>query len=268
MAKFRAMDLYGCSHEALRSLFADVQVVYHLAWSSFAATAEQDPARDLTDNVGFSVRLMECLKDTGATLVFCSSGGTVYGPSAELRIPEDHPLRPVTAYGAGKVAAEVYAGAFRRAHGLDVRIARLANPYGLGQDPDRLQGALTRFAARALDGLPLEVWGDGSVVRDYLHIDDAVEALQRLGQAPRDALGDDPVFNIGSGRGASLKALIAIIEERVGAPLQVAYSPGRRTDVARNVLDIDKIDRSLQWRPSLALEQGVERLLTDLAALR
>ena len=263
----RPLDLYACSTSQLRSLTKGADVIYHLAWSTFSATAEQDPASDLTGNVGFFVRLLDCLKSTGARIVFCSSGGTVYGRAHQDPIPEASTLRPLGAYGAGKVAAETYAGVFQRAYGLDVRIARLSNPYGVGQDPDRMQGALTRFAARAIQRSPIEVWGDGSVVRDYLHIDDAVEALKRLGQAPRDTLGPSPTFNIGSGRGASLRDLISLIEGQLGAPLSVTYSSARHIDVPWNVLDVSKIEEKLGWRPNLILQDGVKLLLDDLARL-
>ena len=173
-------------------------------------------------------------------------------------------MRPLTAYGAGKVAAEVYAELFQRTYGLDVRVARLGNPYGPGQDPDRLQGALTRFAAQAIRGLPIEVWGDGTVVRDYVYIDDAVEALRRLGQAPRDALGHTPTFNIGSGSGASLNDLLQLIQEVLRTPLEIKYSPGRPIDVAWNVLDTARISDVLSWRARTTLEDGVTLLLDQL----
>ena len=261
------VDLYACSTADLRALVEGAEIIYHLAWSTFSATAEQDPAYDLGENVGFFVRLLDSLKDTQTRVVFCSSGGTVYGATEHRPISEDHPRRPLTAYGAGKVAAELYAEFFRRSYGLDVRIARLGNPYGLGQDPERLQGALTRFAAQAVNGLPIEVWGDGSVVRDYLHIDDAVEALKRLGQAPFHVFGSTPIFNVGSGVGASLNGLLDMIQTALGRPLEITYKLGRPIDVPWNVLNVDRISGVLSWRPKIALKDGVALLLDQLRYL-
>ena len=262
-----SVDLYACSTADLHDLVQGANVIYHLAWSTFTTTAEQDPARDLVDNVGFFVRLLDCLKGSSTRVVFCSSGGTIYGATEHWPIPEDHPLRPLTAYGAGKVAAEQYAELYQRTSGLDIRVTRLSNPYGFGQNPERLQGALTRFAALALRGLPIEVWGDGTVIRDYIYINDAIEALKRVGQARRNELGPTPTFNIGSGFGASLSDLIDLIQAGMGRTLEVRYNPGRPIDVPWNVLDTSRIARVLSWRPVTTLQDGVALLLDELRGI-
>jgi UDP-glucose 4-epimerase len=262
----RSVDLYSCSFSELREVVAGAAVVYHLAWSTYPATAELNPKADLEANVGFTVRLLESLRGSGARLVFCSSGGTVYGASKADFISELHPLRPMTAYGAGKVAAEAYACLFERAYGIDVRIARLANPYGLGQDAGRLQGALTRFVMQALDGVGIEIWGNGEVVRDYIHIDDAVEALRCLGAAPRAQLGEEAIFNIGGGCGTSLNQLIDHIEAGLRRRVKVTYREARSIDAPRNVLAIERAARLLGWRPEIGVEAGIKQLLVAMAS--
>lgn len=262
--QYRQLDLYACPQSVLDELLATADVVHHLAWSSFAATAETDPDQDLRANVGFTVRLLQSARLTDTRVVFCSSGGTVYGHSHEATIGEDHPLRPITAYGAGKLAAEIYADLYQRAHGLDVRVARLANPYGTGQFPGRIQGVLSRFVLQAIAGGELEIWGDGSVVRDYLHVDDAVRALSRLADAPREQVGAAPVFNIGSGHGTSLNELVSLLRGMLAIPIPVRYSPGRRIDVSHNVLSIERAATILNWRPKLSLLDGVAKLIREL----
>ena len=260
-----ARDLHRLSQDDLYALVADAEVVHHLAWSNLPAQAEADPCADQAANVGFTVRLLAAVQRSGSRLVFVSSGGTVYGPSGGQRLREDHPLRPVSAYGAAKAAAEVYAGLFNDAYGCDVRIARLANPFGHGQGSDRLQGALSRFARQALAGRELEIWGDGEVVRDYLHVDDAVAGLQALAYAERSSLGARPVFNIGSGQGASLNQLVDLLSARLRRPVAVLRREGRKLDVPHNVLCIQAAADRLDWRPGLTLEQGVDRMLDQLA---
>jgi UDP-glucose 4-epimerase len=257
----RSIDLYSCSTSQLKDIVAGADVVYHLAWSTYPATAEMNAGADLETNVGFMVRLLECLRESASRLVFCSSGGTVYGATAVDFIPEQHPLRPISAYGAGKVAAEAYAGFFERTYGVDVRIARLANPYGVGQDPARLQGALTRFVACALEGREIEIWGDGEVVRDYLHVDDAAKALCRLGAARRESLGEEAIFNVGGGCGTSLNDLVKHIEAIMQKRAAVTHRGARSIDAPRNVLAIERAATYLGWRPSVGVEAGIKQLI-------
>ena len=259
-----ALDLFSCTEDKLADLFNDAEVVHHLVWSTLPGTAEADPGRDVQDNVGFTVRVLRAAHRTRTRVVFFSSGGTVYGEPCSELIAEDHPRRPVSAYGAAKYSAEVYAEFFARRYGLDVRIARLSNPYGATQQRGRLQGAVARFARQALEGERIEVWGDGSVVRDYLHVADAAECLVRLSLASRDRLDGHIAFNIGSGQGASLREVLALVEQAAGRRIDVVYSAGRPLDVSRNVLDIGRVRQLLDWGPALPLEEGLQRVFAEL----
>ena len=259
-------DLASASDADLDRLVADHAIVTHLAWSTIPQTSEADPAADLGGNIGLFIRLLRAASARGARVVFASSGGTVYGREGSAPFREDDPLRPIGAHGAGKAAAELYAHAFRHSHGADVRIARLSNPFGAGQGGSRLQGAVSRFAAAALRGETIEIWGDGSVVRDYLHIADAVAGLIRLGEADREALGPDPVFNLGSGVGTSLTEVVALIEDGIGRKADVRHLPGRPFDVPRSVLDIARAEERLGWRPRLTVREGIQSMIADLRA--
>ncbi len=191
------------------TLLRDGDVVHHYAWSTIPKTANENPLADLDVNLRGTLRLLEALRRRhGARLVFSSSGGTVYGPLHRTPVAEDHPLDPVTAYGVSKLAAEKYLGFFRAIHGLDCRIARISNPYGIGQDPRRKQGAASIFLQRALADEPIEVWGDGGVVRDYIHVADVADGLLALADAAPERLPPLPVFNIGSGEGVSITEML------------------------------------------------------------
>lgn len=215
-------------------------------------------------NVHPTLELLEAMRRRGGgRVVFASSGGTVYGRLAQVPTPETHALAPITAYGAGKAAAELYLGLYRALHGLDCRVARLANPYGAGQNLARRQGAVTTFCDLALRGEPIAVWGDGEVTRDYLYVGDAAAALAALALAPA---GEDFVFNFGAGVGRSLNAILAEIEAQLGRRLDVRYGSARAFDVQRSVLAIDRAARVLDWRPRVTFSEGVARTLADLAA--
>ncbi|MQT15283.1 NAD-dependent epimerase/dehydratase family protein [Segnochrobactrum spirostomi] len=244
-------------------LICDVDVVHLYAWSSIPASANANPLGDLHANLGVTLGLLEALRRRGrGRLVFTSSGGTVYGRVEDAPIPEYHRLSPITAYGAGKATAELYLGLYRELYGLDCRIARLSNPYGAGQDTVRGQGAVTTFIHRALDGEKIVIWGDGSVVRDYVHISDVVNALISLADIP--VIHGSAIYNVGSGEGHSLNDIVAELERQLGRELSVMRNKPRPFDVPVNILDISRAKRDLSWGPSVSFADGVARTIDDI----
>ncbi len=244
------------------TVVADADVVHHYAWGSIPASANANPGGDLMTNVGATIGLLDALHRRGeGRVVFSSSGGTVYGKLHETPVQESHAVAPITAYGAGKATAEVYFGLYRAMHGLDCRIARIANPYGAGQDLSRGQGAVTTFLHHALTGQPITIWGTGEVVRDYIHIADAAACLVRLATAPRH---EEFVFNVGSGMGVSLNDIVAELEHRLGRRLDVSRTKTRAFDVPVSVLAIGRARDVLGWSPGLSFADGIARTLADL----
>jgi UDP-glucose 4-epimerase len=252
--------------EAWRAALEGCAGVFHLAWATVPSTANSNPLADLETNVGGTVRLLEALRHLPKTpITFASSGGTVYGEAETLPLPEHHPLRPKTAYGVSKTAAEHYALLYRRLWGVDARVVRLSNPYGPGQDIRGQLGAASIFAARALAGERIEIWGDGSAIRDYLYVDDAISGLLATMMASPDRFAAlDPVVNIGSGRGVSLRELISLLTHILDKPIDVLYQPAREFDVRASVLDITRARSLLGWRPKIGLEEGLSRHIAYL----
>lgn len=245
-------------------LIADASVVHHYAWGSIPASANSNPGGDLISNVSSTIDLLEALRRRGGgRIVFSSSGGTVYGAIHETPVREEHPVAPITAYGASKATAEIYLGLYRAMHGLDCRIARIANPYGAGQDLRRGLGAVTTFLHKALSGEPIQIWGTGEVVRDFIHIADVSAGLVALahGELPADVF----IFNIGSGTGASLNDILASLEAQLHRKLTVTHTERRTFDVPVNVLAIDRAKRVLGWQPTISLKEGIARTIADLA---
>jgi UDP-glucose 4-epimerase len=189
--------------------------------------------------------------------VFASSGGTVYGRAQEIPTPETAPTDPICAYGISKLAIEKYLALFEHLHGLDFRVLRITNPFGPFQVALKNQGVIAALIARALRDEPVEIWGDGTVVRDFVFVEDVVDALVA---AATDQSGER-VFNIGGGRGRSLREIIGSIERQMGKTLRLEWKPGRPLDVPVSVVAIDRAAGSLGWVPNTSFETGLERTI-------
>jgi len=239
-----------------------VDAVVHLIATMLPKASNEQPAYDVDSNVVPTVRLLGQMTERGIRrIVFASSGGTVYGVPRAIPITEQHPTQPEVSYGITKLAIEKYLYLFSRLHGLRPTTLRIANPYGGGQRIGTAQGAVAAFLHRALQGEPVEIWGDGSVTRDYLHVDD-------VGRAFACALryeGPHQVFNIGAGQGLSLNELVAAIEKQLGAPVARRYLPGRSFDVPVSVLDNTLARTELQWAPTITIVDGLRRTIEGLA---
>jgi UDP-glucose 4-epimerase len=268
---FRKLDIAAPDWD---DLIGPADVVHHYLWTGFPGREAANPADGLTANVGATLGLLEALKRRGnggrgnrrqgnGKLVFLSSGGTIYGRLLRIPADEDHPIAPITAYGAEKAVAELYLQHYRRLCNLDIRIARVANVYGAGQDPARGLGAVTTFVDDALAGRKISIYGDGSVIRDYIHISDVASVMATLGTiaAPKDF-----AFNIGNGAGTSLNDIVTILEAHLGRRLDVQRTAARPFDVPVSVLAIGRAQSQLNWSPRLSVLTGAARTIEDLSA--
>ncbi|WP_029008281.1 NAD-dependent epimerase/dehydratase family protein [Azospirillum halopraeferens] len=233
--------------------------VFHLISSATPASPVGDTVADLTA----TLRLLElCRAGAVGRIVFVSSGGTVYGVPATVPTPEDAPTDPITAYGIAKLAIEKHLALYRHLHGLDYRILRVANPFGPFQTAGKGQGVIAAFLRRALAGQPVEIWGTGDVVRDYVYVDDVVEALVLAATHA----GDERLFNIGSGVGRSLAAIVDDLGAVLGRPPEIVHREGRAVDVPRSVLDITRARHDLGWEPRTDWHDGLRRTRDWIAA--
>jgi UDP-glucose 4-epimerase len=224
--------------------------VFHLAWSTTPATAEQAPASDVSTNLAGTVNLLDKLATTsGIPIVLVSSGGAVYGDAGTGPISEREAPKPISIYGTTKLAMEHYATRCKLFAGLDVRIARISNPFGAGQTPAKMQGAATVFARKIIKSEPIEIWGDGRIVRDYVDVADVASGLMAIMDMDSPCFEDSPVFNIGSGHGLSLIELIQKLEDAAGRQADVRFTAQRNFDVPVNILDVSKLRRRAGWSP-------------------
>lgn len=235
----------------------------HLITSTLPQTSNDDMTFDISTNLIGSLSLFEALvRHRIRKFIFMSSGGTVYGRPIQDRIDETHPTNPLSSYGVTKLAAEKYLAIYKNLHGLNSVSLRLSNPYGERQRITGKQGAIAVFLGAALRGQEIEVWGDGSVVRDYVYIGDAVDAIVKAIEYD----GDEAIFNIGSGKGSSLIEIISGIETALQRPVPVRFRPARAVDVPRNVLNVDRAAKHLGWHPTTSLADGIARTIRWLEA--
>lgn len=235
---------------------ADVDTVFHLVSTTLPKGSNDDPVYDVQSNLIGTLQILNLMvQRKTARIVFISSGGTVYGSPNYLPIDEQHPTNPQVSYGITKLAIEKYILLFERLHGIKAVILRLSNPYGERQRVETAQGAVAVFLQRALRRQALEIWGDGSVTRDYVYIGDVAEAFLRAAEYQ----GPLSIFNIGSGQGTSLNELLTKLEAVLGNDIERAYLPGRPFDVKLNVLDTRLAQQELAWSPRVTMDEGLAR---------
>ena len=234
-----------------------IEVVYHLAWSTIHETALKNPAADIEHNLIPSVNLLEACLDAGVKqFVYLSSGGTVYGIPDALPIREDHPTRPISAYGISKLTVEKYVQMYSYLHGMNYIIFRPSVPYGPYQNPHRRQGAVSVFIYHALRGEPVTIWGDGEAQRDYFYVGDLTRALL---VALDSHVAVNALINLGGTDAYTLNQLVATIEQTLKVKIQVRYESIRNFDVPRLQLDIRTASEMLHWRPQVSLPDGIVR---------
>jgi UDP-glucose 4-epimerase len=233
------------------SLLADHDAVIHAAWGTTPGSSATRPALEAELGLGPFLAFLESLQRfPHVRLLFLSSGGTVYGNPADLPVPETAPLQPLSCHGAGKAAAELFLGLRAPEKTL---ILRPSNIYGPGQPLKSGFGVIRHLLHCAAEEMPFQLWGDGRQVRDYLYIDDFVEAVCRLVSRPATA----GVFNLGSGRGSSLDELIELVGRVTGRSLRIERRPQRGGDVRAIVLDISRLSEATGWQPTVSLEEGL-----------
>jgi UDP-glucose 4-epimerase len=243
---------------SVSAVIRNVDIVFHLIHSAVPQAANLAMAADVRQNIVASIDLLDLCRENGVKrVIFASSGGTVYGRPYQIPTPETAPTDPICAYGISKLAIEKYLGLYQHLHALDFRVLRIANPYGPFQTARKGQGFIAAAVARGLAGEPIEIWGDGSVVRDFIFIDDVMDAFEA---AMRDS-SDHWVFNIGTGEGRSLRQVIAAIERHLDATLDVIWAPGRLLDTPVSILAIDRARTVLDWAPKTPFETGLAKTI-------
>jgi UDP-glucose 4-epimerase len=241
----------------LWSLLRGVDCVYHLAARVSVPESILYPVEYNSVNVGGTVSLLTAARDAQVKRIIFTSSGAVYGEQRDQPVREDAPAQPDTPYAVSKVASEQYVRAIGRLWGIETCILRIFNVYGPGQPlPPSHAPVISRFLRQAITGGSVVLFGNGAQSRDFLYIDDAVDALVR---ASRLAIIPQPVMNIGSGIEVTITALVDAIEEAVDRPVHRLVNQEVSAGVSRLVADISLAREALGFAPEVDLIDGLRR---------
>lgn len=261
----RALDCHVTDLRAVKPddrLFEGVETIVHLASTTIPASSMTDMVFDAESNLELSLRLLEAARLRGIrNFVFASSGGTVYGEPVRLPAREDDPANPISSYGIVKLTIEKYVALYSRLHGIRGVSLRITNPYGPGQLSGAPIGIIARLLRHVRDGSPIPIWGDGGLVRDYFHVSDLMDAFLLALDPTKVPAG---VYNVGSGQGVSINALLDLVKEVTGRPVAVRHEPARSVDVPQIWVDTEKFRTLTGWHARVSLEQGVMALWQEL----
>lgn len=234
---------------------AEPEAVLHLAAQVDVRHSVADPIRDAMINVLGTVNLLEACRLHGVgKIVMATSGGCIYGepPAEDLPLDEDYPGQPISPYGAGKRGVEAYLHAYEAMYGLRWTSLALANVFGPRQDPAGEAGVVAIFGRRMLDGLPVTIYGDGRQTRDFVFVNDVVEAFLLALEG-----GDGQRLNIGTGVRTSVRELYDELADLTGYDRAPELAPERLGELRDIALDTARARQSLGWKPATTLRDGL-----------
>ena len=233
------------------------EVVFHLAAQADVRVSVDRPAFDADVNILGTINVLEGARAAGSRkVVFAGSGGTLYGETKEIPTRESAPQHPTSPYGVSKKSAIDYLHAYRELHGLEYTALALANVYGPRQDPHGEAGVVAIFSGLLLAGKPCTIFGDGEQTRDFVFVDDVVDAFSRAA-----ARGDGLLVNIGTGVETSVNQLYSTMASLTSAAAAPKYAPARTGELRRSALDPARAAVQLGWAPWTTLEEGCRQVL-------
>lgn len=251
----RKMDIRDSE---VQSVVAELRpdIVFHLAAQISVSISAREPKLDADVNIGGALNLLEGIRTVDgktAKIVYITSGGTAYGDPDVVPADESTPVRPLSPYGASKLAVETYLPIYEKLCGLNYSIIRLANVYGPRQDPHGEAGVVAIFAKAMLARKPLTIFGDGNDERDYIYVQDVVDAIARAAEGTLPG-----PFNVGTGIGTITNRIFEVVAENCGHSEAANHGPDRLGDVNRISLDPSKAKRELGWESQVSLEDGLK----------
>lgn len=245
-------------------LLAQCSMVFYLASDTTPGQSAHAPAAEMNANLIPFAGFLELMQEHSATpLIYFSSGGTVYGNPAGCPVIETQPTAPLSYHGAGKVAMEAFLHAFSHQTKTPVVVLRPSNVYGPGQRPRQGFGLISTLLYKVRRGEVLEIWGDGENIRDYLYIDDCIDACECLLEQ-RERIAGFGLYNLGSGQGHSTNQVCDRVEGVTGLPVARRYSESRSIDVRTVVLDCGRFQKDFGWSPRVSLPEGIGRTWSGL----
>ncbi len=238
-----------------------VECVVHQAAQVQVRRSIVDPVFDARINILGSINLLECCRDNGVEkFIYASSGGAVYGEPRYLPADEEHPIDPLSPYGASKYIVEKYLCVYKEVHGLDYIVLRYGNVYGPRQDPYGEAGVIAIFANKLLHGEAPTVFGDGTQTRDFVYVQDVSKA--NLLAIEKNVKNE--VFNIGSGKETSVNEVFETIQGILKTNVKANFDPPIKGEIRRTYVSIDRAEKRLGWKPEVDIREGIQRFLKYL----
>lgn len=241
--------------QQINDLISSSSCVFHMAHGSSPSTSLGAMEDDLISSMRLNFQVIRACAASGVPLIYLSSGGAVYGKEAPIPTPENAPTLPISPYGAAKLTAEHYLHIAALHLGLDYRVLRISNPYGPWQLGTHRQGVIGTWMKQILRGGDIEIWGDGSVVRDYIFVEDVIDAMV----GAMNYNGRAQIFNIGAGQGVSLNQLFSQLNAVCDRPVSCTHRDAAPADVPISVLDCALARKEFGWAPQTPLTEGLAR---------
>lgn len=239
----------------ITELLPTCETIVRLASRTSPGVSARRPSLEAELNIRPTLQFLQLLSNyDNKHLIFISSGGTLYGNPKKIPASEDMALQPLSYHGAGKLAIETFLGTFAHLSGHRVTIVRPSNVYGPGQHFQSGFGVIRTILEHLRNDSEMEIWGDGTIIRDFLYIDDIARALETLIRAEHPRR----IYNVGTGRGYSLMDVIGIIEAVSGRKLKTRHVSNRLVDVQAIVLDASCLKQDTGWTPTVSLEEGIQ----------
>ncbi len=254
----RLVSFFGNFHEtsALKACFDlyDINLVIHLISGLIPSSNQADFLHEINSVILPTYSLIELMSEYGVQkLLFFSSGGTIYGRTKMHKISEAEPLNPINFYGYSKLVLEKYLLLMHEKYNIDYLIIRPSNIYGIRNNWRRKQGVIHRFIYNVLYDQPLEIWGDGTIIRDFIFVQDLCDAVRLLIQERIK----NKTLNIGYGYGVEINEIKDIVLSIFGNRTNCIYKETRNVDAPFNVLDISAIEKEISWKPIIDLREGI-----------
>ncbi|RPI14085.1 MAG: NAD-dependent epimerase/dehydratase family protein [Ignavibacteriae bacterium] len=238
----------------IRNSLQGIDYAVHLVSSTLPADSNLNPLYDVETNLLSTINLLEeCSRQNVKKVIFISSGGTVYGKPEEIPIKENHPTNPNCSYGIVKLAIEKYLYLYKELKSLNYKVLRFANPFGERQNPHLPQGLIIHLLYKIKKGFPIEIWGDGNVIRDYFYICDGARTINK---AMRDG-SEYNIYNISSGEGRSINQILDKFRGVLNLDFEVIYKQARSFDVPVNILDNTLAKEQLNWKPETDFDDAL-----------
>jgi len=243
--------------ENLKNILDDAEVAYHLISSTVPGDDTVDPIKELSENIFSTIAFLEMCKKCNVKRVVFVSSSAVYGQQSVMPISESAETNPISSHGIQKLTIEKYLLLYQFLHGIDIRIIRLSNPYGPGQDLSGRQGFIAIAIGQIIKNEPVLLRDSGLPIRDFIYIDDVSRSLALAGiveNAPS-------ILNLGSGKGYSLKQIVQMLIEITDSQVLTVSGKLRKVDISESVLDVSQAERALDFKPQFSIYDGLVKTL-------